>query len=147
MNVLFVSVTAFVLHLVWEMLHLPLYRGYEELNTLLPLPLWAALGDVFYTLLAFALVSLFKRSGLRWIAQARMSDFVGLAVLGFLIAALVEYKALALGRWEYAAAMPIVPLLRVGLSPIAQMTALLPFSVYLGALLLCVTQAMRRRLL
>ena len=136
MTLLFVSVTAFVLHLAWEMLHLPLYSDYEELRTLLPLPLWAALGDVLYTLLAIGLVSLFKKSGLRWIAQARVSDFIGLAVLGFLIAIGVEYKALALDRWEYSAAMPIVPLLRVGLSPIVQMTVLLPLSVYFASALL-----------
>lgn len=132
MTLLVVSITSFVLHLGWEALHVPLYSGYEGLNTLLPLSVWAALGDVLYTLLAIGLVSLFKKSCLRWIAQARASDFVGLAVLGFLIAVGVEYKALALGRWEYSAAMPIVPLLRVGASPVLQMTILLPLTVYLG---------------
>jgi len=44
----------------------------------------------------------------------------------------LNIKALALGRWEYAAAMPIVPLLRVGLSPVLQMAVLLPLAVYFG---------------
>ena len=121
-----------ILHLAWERAHLGLYTGYEGINGPLPIVLWASAGDVLYTLLAFLLVSFFKRR-LHWVADAGRRDYAGLMALGFLIALLVEYKAMFLERWAYAAAMPIIPFFGVGLSPVAQMTLLLPLSVLLAA--------------
>jgi hypothetical protein len=48
-------------------------------------------------------------------------------IAGLAIAVTVELAAVhALGRWEYAARMPILPGLGVGLSPVAQMLVLPP---------------------
>jgi amino acid transporter len=95
----------------------------------LPLVAFATLGDVAYALGAVLLAALFKRR-YGWLADARASDYAGLAILGFCIALLVEYKALALHRWAYTSAMPLV--LGVGLSPLLQMTILVPLSAYLA---------------
>jgi len=118
---------AFVLHFVWEMVHIPLYTGYEALGSGMSLTLLATLGDILYTLAAVLLVALFKQR-LLWAHQPKPSDYVGLGVLGFCIALFVEYKALALHRWAYTAAMPLFA--GVGLSPLLQMTLLLPLSVF-----------------
>lgn len=120
--------TALVLHLVWETLHLPLYTNYAGISGGMPVPLYAAFGDVLYTLGAVLFVALYKKK-LLWFKEATASDYEGLAILGFFIALFVEYKALALHRWAYTAAMPT--LLGVGLSPLLQMTLLLPLSVFL----------------
>jgi hypothetical protein len=122
---------AFVLHIVWEYAHIPLYTGYGAMEGALPVWLFATLGDVVYTLGAVLLVSLWKGHAL-WFVRATVRDYAGLALLGFIVALLVEYKALALHRWAYAAAMPIIPYLHVGLSPIVQMIVLLPVSVWLS---------------
>lgn len=124
--VLLVAV-AFILHFVWEMAHIPLYTGYEALGTGMSLTLLATAGDVLYTLAAVLLVALFKQN-FKWIRAAKPSDYVGLGVLGFCIALFVEYKALALHRWAYTAAMPLFA--GVGVSPLLQMTLLLPLSVF-----------------
>ena len=116
-----------LLHFVWETLHLPLYTGYGALSGGVPITVFATLGDVLYTVAAVLLVSLFKRK-LEWLTAARGSDYMGLAVLGCGIAFLVEYKALALHRWAYTAAMPLI--FGVGLSPLLQMTLLLPLCVF-----------------
>lgn len=126
------AASAFVLHAVWEWLHLPLYAGYEALGTGPGLVFMATLGDVAYTLGAVLLVALLKRK-LLWISSANAADYAGLAIVGFVVALLVEYKALALHRWAYTAAMPIV--FGVGLSPLLQMTILLPLSVGITAAL------------
>ncbi len=123
--IILVSV-AFIMHFVWEWLHIPLYTGYGDLGSGAVLTLYATLGDVAYTAGAVLLVGLFKGK-LSWLPEARVADYAGLTVLGFCIAIFVEYKALAFHKWAYTAAMPLV--LGVGLSPLLQMAILLPVSV------------------
>lgn len=123
---------AFILHLMWERTHIVLYTGYEAMEGALPVYLLATLGDVAYTLGAVLLISFFTGC-LTWFLRARAQAFVGLAVMGLAIALFVEYKALALGRWAYTDAMPMIGVL--GLSPLVQMTVLLPLSVFLAAFL------------
>lgn len=128
--VLLVSVS-FLLHLIWETSHVGLYTGYEHI-TRLPITFYATLGDIAYVLFAVLLVSLFKRS-FRWLDTPVHLDYMVLATIGLLIALFVEYKGLMLGRWVYAEAMPIIPFLGVGISPLVQMTILLPLSVWISA--------------
>ncbi len=122
------AVVSFFLHLVWEKTHIALYTGYEAMEGVLPVYVFATVGDVAYVLAAVLLVALFK-GGIRWLRDVRATDYAGLAVLGLSIALFVEYKAAALGRWEYTDAMPLVH--GLGLSPLAQMTVLLPLSVFI----------------
>ncbi len=124
------ALISFLLHFVWERLHITLYTGYEAMEGVLPVYLFATLGDVAYTLGAVVLVSFFTGS-LVWFVRARVWGFLGLAIVGFCIALFVEYKAMALGRWEYTDAMPMLWSLPV--SPLVQMTLLLPLSVFLTA--------------
>jgi hypothetical protein len=71
------------------------------------------------------------------IRNLRISDFhqyALLALIGLGVAAFVEVKAQLLGRWEYTDAMPLV--FGLGLSPLIQMTVLLPLSVCITAVVL-----------
>lgn len=125
-----IAVTSFVLHFFWESLHVQLYIGYQSWSGDIPVVLLATIGDVLYTLGAFALVSGFK-GDVEWISNARWQDYFMLVTLGFLIALFVEYKGLALHRWQYVPDMPLIPLLHVGLSPIIQMALLLPLTIWI----------------
>ena len=116
-------VVTFFLHLIWERAHIVLYRDYDVLKGRLPVPVFAALGDVLYTAIAIAIISAFH-GALSWILMPNVYDYVGLAFFGFCTSLFVEYKAFALGRWKYSPAMPLFPLLRVGLSPVFQKTLL-----------------------
>ncbi|OGG72788.1 hypothetical protein A3A38_03575 [Candidatus Kaiserbacteria bacterium RIFCSPLOWO2_01_FULL_53_17] len=127
------ALVSFLLHLVWEALHIRFYTGYEKMKERLPVFVQASLGDVLYTFLAIVLIAFFEGS-LTWFLAADASDFLGLALLGFYIAVFVEYKAAALKRWEYTGAMP--RFLGLGLSPLLQMTVLLPLSVYITVALI-----------
>ena len=92
----------------------------------LPVVVYATLGDILYTFIAIGLVALFKGSFI-WFLAAQAPDYLGLAIVGFFIALFVEYKAMALKRWEYTGKMP--RFLGLGLTPLLQMTVLLPLSV------------------
>ncbi len=122
--------TAFVLHVIWERSHIVLYTGYEAMEGVLPVFVFATIGDVVYTFGAVGLVALFKGS-LTWFFKVEPREIIGLALIGLWIALFVEYKAMALGRWEYTDAMPLIWGLPV--SPLIQMTLLLPLSVFLAA--------------
>jgi hypothetical protein len=124
---------SFLLHIAWERLHIVLYTGYEALEGVLPVFLLATLGDVMYTLLAATAFALVKRD-LTWVRRAGMGDYAVLALLGFFIAIFVEYKAMLLGRWAYTDAMPLI--YGFGLSPLLQMTVLLPLTVYITTVVL-----------
>ena len=124
-----VAVVAFALHYAWESVHLPLYTNYGNVGGALPIQLYAALGDVFYTLLVVAGIALYKRDA-GWMRRARGGDYAALTLLGLGVAVLVEYKAMLLHLWEYAPAMPT--LFGFGLSPLLQMAVLLPLSAYIS---------------
>lgn len=131
MFVFLVGISA-LLHFLWESAHVGLYTGYAHL-TELPITVYATVGDVLYTLGAVGLVSIFKK-GVAWLMRPTMAEYLGLVCVGFMIALFVEYKGLFLGRWTYLTDMPIIPGFGVGVSPVLQMTILLPLSVALTSL-------------
>jgi hypothetical protein len=128
---LILSSVAFLFHFIWENSHISLYTNYEKMEIGIPVPLLATFGDVFYTLMAFFVVSLFKRSML-WINNFSVRVAGQLSLIGALIALFVEYKAMYFAKWAYSDLMPVIPYLSVGISPIVQMALLLPLSVFLA---------------
>ena len=132
------TVVTFFLHFTWETAHIRLYKNYDALkgsaSWRIPVPVWAALGDVAYTLFAILLIALLK-GNLAWFETSTAGDYIGFAVLGFITALFVEYKAFYFKRWEYTEKMPIIPVLRVGLSSVIQKTLLFPLSVWFTVLL------------
>ncbi len=130
------ALAAFLLHLAWERVHVQLYTGYEKMEGLLPVYVFATIGDVAYTLCAVFFVAILARDLAWFVRGVSTGEYLLLALLGFCIALFVEYKAKYYKKWEYLPEMPIIPFLRVGLSPIAQMTVLLPFSVFITTIIL-----------
>ena len=123
-------IVAGIAHWLWERAHVGLYTGYAHL-TRLPITVDAALGDVGYTIGTVLLVS-FIKANIAWVLSPSSADLLALAVLGCIIALMVEYKALAFKHWAYRDTMPILPFLHVGLTPIVQMTVLLPATVWIA---------------
>ncbi|MEK7628176.1 MAG: hypothetical protein AAB421_02020 [Patescibacteria group bacterium] len=124
------AVIAATLHFAWENAHVSLYGGYGHLVGILPVTVWATAGDVMYTCGAVFVVGLCKGRA-RWFSDICLQDLLSLSVVGFFIAIFVEYKAFANGSWFYLDAMPIIPFLGIGLSPVLQMVVLLPLSIFL----------------
>ncbi|MGC9313097.1 MAG: hypothetical protein ACP5IA_10435 [Sediminispirochaetaceae bacterium] len=111
---------------IWEMLQMPLY---EDMPFGAPgswiLCFRASIGDGFIILFIWALGSAVFRSP-TWFKPLTWRGTALLLLSGLFIAAGIELHALAAGRWAYSALMPLLPVLRVGLSPVLQLL-FLPF--------------------
>jgi hypothetical protein len=90
----------------------------------------ATAGDVVIALVAFWSVAGACRSR-RWILAATRLQVVGFVAVGASITVVMEWLATqVLGRWAYAASMPTVPGLEVGVSPLLQWLLLPPAVVW-----------------
>ena len=101
----------------WEMLQMPLYGTFQG-------AWWrcfqAALGDVALLALLYGLMACAAEDW-AWFERLSRWRILLLAGLGFLVATVVELRALMDGAWSYHAAMPQLPFLNVGWAPVLQM--------------------------
>lgn len=113
-KLLAVLLLSFLLNFIWEHLHSALYVSYQGGAITNFILLKAALFDAsVITLVAYLTLSLFGEGG--------VGEGVALVFVLLIFAILLEKWALGTGRWVYANAMPIVPLLNVGLTPTIQL--------------------------
>lgn len=129
-QIIFLSLIVFILHVIWENAQAPLFQGYASFSQHFSACFIGTVGDVAITLFVYVIVALLKND-FNWIASLDKKDVAVLAVIGFLVAVGIEWRALLFGRWAYNDAMPLIPYLEVGLLPIIQMTLLLPLSVFI----------------
>ncbi len=121
-----IFVVAVGLNYVWELAQAPLYAGVGDFRRALLHCIAPSLGDELLVLLIFAFgwIALRKRN---WFLRPGVRGYALMIIAGLVIAVSVELVAVyALGRWEYAARMPLAPGLGVGLAPVAQMLVLPP---------------------
>jgi hypothetical protein len=128
-EVLRILVVAFFLNWIWEATHAAAYVESTgpflyRLRHCLPM----AGTDALWTLALWAIVT-----ALWWGADGQGTSRAALAVLGAATAIVVEWAALTDGRWTYNALMPIVPIVNVGLWPVAQMTTLPVITLWLAS--------------
>ncbi|MEK7624110.1 MAG: hypothetical protein AAB404_00040 [Patescibacteria group bacterium] len=121
--------TSFAFHIVWENFQAPLYAGFVSFSSHFSMCFWATIADVVISAGVLLFVILLKQASPM---KFNKNDFIALAVVGFVIAVAIEQNALLAGEWGYTSAMPLVPYFRVGLTPVLQMTLLLPLSFYLA---------------
>jgi len=120
--ILFV-VSVFVNYL-WEMAQTPLYKGMDDFSIV-----WwhcgvAALGDGLLVLLIYAAGWAVLRK-LDWFTHPGAIGYAVMLLAGLVIGVSIEWLAVFIAnRWTYTAWMPLVPLLNVGLAPVAQMLVL-----------------------
>ncbi|MCM2307185.1 MAG: hypothetical protein NDI91_06935 [Sulfuritalea sp.] len=123
---------AFLLNLPWEIWQIPLFKGVASLAH------WdgvimctrAAAGDAVIALLAFWLVATVATRG--WIRRPTAVTLGTFVAVGVAATVVLEYWATQVGgRWQYAEAMPRLPLLGTGLAPLVQWLLLPPLVVWL----------------
>ena len=124
------TIISFALQLVWENAHAPLYTSYVSFGQHFPISLVATYGDVLATLVLALSIGMYKHN-LNWFAKWHGLDGILLSGLGFILAATFEIVALTTHLWAYTPAMPHLPYLHVGLSPVLQFMLLIPLSFYL----------------
>jgi len=117
---------SFLLHLLWENAQAPLY---EEFTDDVPGHLWAcfyatATGDMAFSVTLFFVLAVVHRD--IWWAARRMNyrhpaTWILPPLIGVLLVVAFELWAIyVVHRWTYGL-MPIVPIVRVGLTPVLQM--------------------------
>ncbi len=126
-DAVWIFVLAFLLNWLWEAVHAAAYVEstgplFYRFRHCLPM----AGTDALWTL-ALWLAS----AGVTARADGRRWRFGVVAAFGFVTAVVVERVALAQGRWTYNDLMPVVPIVDVGLWPVAQMTLLPMFATWL----------------
>lgn len=119
------ALVSFVFHIIWENAQAPLYQGYESFWQHFPVCSMGAVGDVGITLVFAGVLWLLKPD--QWMRPG-WRGYAVLAIAGFFTAVLIEQHALLIDKWAYTQAMPLVPYFRVGLTPVLQMTVLLPLT-------------------
>lgn len=122
-------IPGFLLNFVWESLQSGLYyHHFKGLIEFIAVHLRASLGDVALIFLIYLLgCSIFKDT--RWFIYLNKSKVLFILFAGFGIGVTIEKICLQTGRWSYIQAMPIIPIIQVGLSPVLQMT-MLPIATF-----------------
>jgi len=121
-----VFVMAVLFNYLWELAQSPLYTGLGSISTRWWHCFVASLGDGLLTLLIFAAGWMTLRRA-NWFLHPGVRGYTLMLTVGLLIGVSVEWVAVYMtGRWSYAARMPLVPGLGVGLIPVAQMLLLPP---------------------
>ncbi len=91
----------------------------------------ASFKDALMVIVLYFIVGVLVRN-MSWGRRFNNKRLVILLVLGLLWAVGIEYQAINAQRWSYAAAMPVLPVLNVGLLPSLQMLILPAVSVLMA---------------
>ncbi len=128
-----VVLVGFSLNEIWEMVQMPAYveTAGRSWSSTLGLCTRAAVGDVGI-ILGICGVGTLAAADLGWGMRDRWNIYAAVAVMGLVVAVLVEHAALATGRWSYTERMPVVPVLDAGLWPLLQMTLLTPLTFWIA---------------
>jgi hypothetical protein len=124
---------AFLLNLPWELWQIPLFKNMPSLAHWdgVILCTRAALGDAVIALLAFWLVAVMARAR-DWMRRPSGATLGAFVAIGLIVTIALEYWATQIGgRWDYADAMPRLPLLGTGLAPLLQWLLIPPLVVWL----------------
>jgi hypothetical protein len=129
---LYITGVGFLLNLIWEVTQRPLYEGYVSVWHHLPNCLWASVVDVIVILVFWVLFASYYKNPF-WIKHISWKDVLVLMLLGITVA--VGFEQLMVGEWawSYTDAMPVVPYLVTGLSPLLQMMILPSLAFWLSS--------------
>ncbi len=126
-----------LLHLLWENLQAPLYKGFISFGEHFWICFKATWGDLLFMLTIYAAVSIVHRDPF-WVADraayAHPATWMIAILVGVLLAVSFELWAVYVDhRWQYTEAMPLIPILQVGLTPILQMAVIPPLTLFFTA--------------
>lgn len=118
---------AFGLNFIWEIAQMFAYAT-DQQDGLIEIHLFCALASVIDAIVTVGIYALLKKTGFH---RGTALYFLG-AAFGAVCALVFELSASFLGLWSYNQMMPVVPFLGVGLLPLAQLTLLVPLSIWLA---------------
>ena len=119
---------AFLFNVAWEFLQIPLYKeGVYTWQHILFCVLASVADVVMVMLIYFGFAWIYKNA--LWIKNLNTKKVIFLSLTGGIGAVLAEIRHLSIGTWSYADAMPLIPFVHVGLSPVLQFM-ILPILIY-----------------
>ena len=123
-----IAVIAFSFNFIWELAQGPLYEGFEYDWQHISFCALASVADMLMVLiLLFGFGLVYKN--VFWTRSMGINKIFPLIFIGSAGAILGEIWHTSRGDWVYAEAMPIVPWVNVGLSPLLQF-AVLPYLIF-----------------
>lgn len=128
------AVFALLLNFPWEVLQAPLFEGMAAAPhaAVISACLQATLGDAVIMLLAHASVAGVTRRR-RWVLAPSRREVAGFVAVGVAHTALIEWLATRghwAQTWAYSSAMPLIPGIGVGLSPLLQWVVVPPIALW-----------------
>lgn len=129
-----IAVFAFLLNLPWEFLQMQLYADTPTMSHRagIDICVLATVGDAVIMLGAYVVVALASKSWI-WIRVPRPPQVIGFVLIGLVASVVIEAMATRADgviQWRYAATMPMIPVLGVGLAPILQWLILPPLVLW-----------------
>ena len=121
------AVTAFGLNWIWEMAQMFAFEIKPE-ERFWQIFLFCTLATVIDAVVTIGIYGLLSRLNL---SNPFLFYFLA-ALFGAICATFFELFAFQFELWKYNPAMPIVPIIGVGLLPFAQLTLLVPLAIWLG---------------
>ena len=126
--VFIITIIAFVLNFIWEMLQMLLYKGMQNNIQSTAVCALAAIADALMVILIYFCFALIYKKVL-WVQQLTVFQIFILVLVGGIGAILAELRYTALSTWTYNKSMPVIPFINVGLIPVLQFM-ILPACIY-----------------
>ena len=125
---------ALLLNFPWEVLQTPLFEGMASAphSDVIGACSQATLGDAVILLLAHASIAAITRRR-RWVLAPSWREVAGFVAVGVAITAVIEWLATRgqwAQTWAYSSAMPVIPGVEIGLSPLFQWLILPPIALW-----------------
>ncbi|MAL59485.1 hypothetical protein [Winogradskyella aquimaris] len=127
--ILTIALIGFVLNLIWELAHGPLYKDFKYDLSHISLCVLSSITDMLTLLLLFFVFSLVFKN-VYWIKQLSFFNTLLLMLVGGISATFVEIWHINRGDWLYSESMPLTPILKAGVSPVLQFT-ILPLVIFI----------------
>lgn len=126
----------FILNLIWEYLHLELFRFPNYIQDLgisrFLMAILATLGDVVIILLVhYFMHKIYGRK--LWEMKWNTGKEFMIVVCAIVCIVVVERLALSTGLWSYSDSLPIVPFLNINLSTFVQFIIVPVFALYISS--------------
>ena len=124
---LILAVTAFGMNWIWEMAQMFAFeiKPEESRSQVFLFCTLASVIDLTVTIVIYHLVSRFNLSN-------QVLFYLSAALFGALCATFFEWFAFRFELWKYKGAMPIMPIIGVGLLPFVQLTLLVPLAIWIA---------------
>lgn len=124
---IYLFLVSFPIHFLWEVTQMPAYGTLTSLGdmtdvaTFIKIHWIVSLKDAALTVILYLAVAVAVRNGYwgRHLSRRRLAALTALGVLG--AAALEYYHVFVAGNWTYGPAMPLLPIIHLGLWPVLQM--------------------------